>query len=128
MRRTGRSRRVGRAQRGAPNRAGGPRCARPTLHQSRRRNKPGLSHRGQTPKTRASERSILFGDPDMKRILLALVLVGSLFSVPTPTQEKNPVVVLDTSLGKISIELFPGQAPDTVKNFLKYADEKFYDG
>ena len=41
---------------------------------------------------------------------------------------KNPVVVLDTSLGKIKIELFPDKAPVTVKNFLRYVDEKHYDG
>lgn len=43
-------------------------------------------------------------------------------------QEKNPVVVVDTSLGKIKIELFAGKAPITVKNFLQYTDDKFYDG
>lgn len=43
-------------------------------------------------------------------------------------QEKNPVVVLDTSLGKISVVLYKDKAPITVKNFLKYVDEKHYDG
>src|SRR5581483_9811247 len=43
-------------------------------------------------------------------------------------QEKNPVVVLDTSNGKITIELLQDKAPITVKNFLAYVDEKFYDG
>jgi cyclophilin family peptidyl-prolyl cis-trans isomerase len=43
-------------------------------------------------------------------------------------QEKNPVVVMDTSAGKITIELFADKAPITVKNFLQYADDKHYDG
>lgn len=42
--------------------------------------------------------------------------------------QKNPVVVLDTSHGKITIELNEEKAPVTVKNFLEYVDEKFYDG
>ncbi|MGC8644253.1 MAG: peptidylprolyl isomerase [Isosphaeraceae bacterium] len=40
---------------------------------------------------------------------------------------QNPVVVLDTSEGPITIELYPDKAPITVENFLKYVDEKFYD-
>ncbi|HEV3143086.1 MAG TPA: peptidylprolyl isomerase, partial [Gemmataceae bacterium] len=40
----------------------------------------------------------------------------------------NPVVVMDTSYGPIKIELFEDKAPVTVKNFLTYTDEKFYDG
>jgi peptidyl-prolyl cis-trans isomerase A (cyclophilin A) len=41
---------------------------------------------------------------------------------------KNPVVVMETSMGNIKIELDDGHAPNTVKNFLTYVDDKFYDG
>jgi cyclophilin family peptidyl-prolyl cis-trans isomerase len=41
---------------------------------------------------------------------------------------KNPVVVMKTSMGTIEIELYAKKAPITVKNFLKYVDNKFYDG
>jgi peptidyl-prolyl cis-trans isomerase B (cyclophilin B) len=41
---------------------------------------------------------------------------------------KNPVVVMQTSMGEIEIELNQEKAPLTVANFLKYVDEKFYDG
>ena len=40
----------------------------------------------------------------------------------------NPVVVMETNMGTIKIELFADKAPATVKNFLAYVDEKFYDG
>jgi cyclophilin family peptidyl-prolyl cis-trans isomerase len=40
----------------------------------------------------------------------------------------NPVVVMETSLGTIKLELFPQKAPITVANFLKYVDDKHYDG
>jgi cyclophilin family peptidyl-prolyl cis-trans isomerase len=39
-----------------------------------------------------------------------------------------PVVVLETSMGTIKIELDEAKAPITVKNFLQYVDDKFYDG
>jgi cyclophilin family peptidyl-prolyl cis-trans isomerase len=41
---------------------------------------------------------------------------------------KNPVVVIDTSMGTIKVELDEAKAPITVKNFLDYVDAKFYDG
>jgi peptidyl-prolyl cis-trans isomerase B (cyclophilin B) len=40
----------------------------------------------------------------------------------------NPQVVITTSLGTLKAELFEDKAPVTVKNFLDYVDEKFYDG
>ena len=40
----------------------------------------------------------------------------------------NPVVIFETSQGEISIELYPEKAPETVKNFIQYVNDKFYDG
>ncbi len=40
----------------------------------------------------------------------------------------NPRVVLETSKGRIVLELDPAKAPGTVENFLAYVDEGFYDG
>lgn len=40
----------------------------------------------------------------------------------------NPTVIMETSMGTIVIELFEDKAPISVKNFLLYVDEKFYDG
>ncbi|MFO7982524.1 MAG: peptidylprolyl isomerase [Desulfuromonadales bacterium] len=42
--------------------------------------------------------------------------------------EKNPVVLLETSKGNITVELNAEQAPITVRNFLDYVGENFYDG
>jgi peptidyl-prolyl cis-trans isomerase B (cyclophilin B) len=39
----------------------------------------------------------------------------------------NPVVALTTSAGTFTIELEADKAPLTVKNFLSYVDENFYD-
>jgi cyclophilin family peptidyl-prolyl cis-trans isomerase len=40
----------------------------------------------------------------------------------------KPTVVMTTSMGEIVIELDPEKAPITVENFLKYVDDKHYDG
>jgi peptidyl-prolyl cis-trans isomerase B (cyclophilin B) len=42
--------------------------------------------------------------------------------------QTNPTVVMETSLGTIKIELWADKAPATVENFLRYADEGYYDG
>jgi cyclophilin family peptidyl-prolyl cis-trans isomerase len=46
-------------------------------------------------------------------------------SAPAPG---NPVAIISTSLGEITIELFNDRAPVSVQNFLQYANEGFYDG
>jgi len=40
----------------------------------------------------------------------------------------NPIVIIETSEGTIRAELWTGKAPKTVANFMRYVDEKFYDG
>ena len=42
--------------------------------------------------------------------------------------EQNPQVILETSMGNITIELFKEKAPITVRNFLGYVKDGFYDG
>ncbi len=64
----------------------------------------------------------------MKRFALAALLVGLLTASSSQAQEKNPVVIMETNMGTIKIELFKDKAPITVKNFLDYVDNKFYDG
>ena len=46
----------------------------------------------------------------------------------TPQNYADPVVTINTSMGNIVLELFPGQAPITVGNFLTYAYSGFYSG
>jgi cyclophilin family peptidyl-prolyl cis-trans isomerase len=40
----------------------------------------------------------------------------------------NPVVIMSTSLGDITIELFKTEAPVSVQNFLQYVNDGFYGG
>lgn len=39
---------------------------------------------------------------------------------------KHPVVVMETNQGTIELKLFEDKAPGTVKNFLRYVNEGFY--
>ena len=44
------------------------------------------------------------------------------------SEEKNPQVLMETSMGNIKIELFKEKAPISVRNFLSYVKDGFYDG
>ncbi|HJV65217.1 MAG TPA: peptidylprolyl isomerase [Geomonas sp.] len=44
------------------------------------------------------------------------------------TEEKNPQVLMETSMGKVKIELFRDKAPISVRNFLSYVKDNYYDG
>lgn len=46
----------------------------------------------------------------------------------TPVLETNPQVKLQTSLGDVVLKLNQEKAPGSVKNFLAYVKEGFYDG
>jgi len=64
----------------------------------------------------------------VKHFAMLAVLFGLMSVGDGLAQDKNPVVEIDTSMGKIKVELFADKAPVTVKNFLKYTDDKHYDG
>lgn len=40
----------------------------------------------------------------------------------------QPTVLINTSYGPLTLELYPANAPITVSNFLRYVDEDFYNG
>jgi len=62
-----------------------------------------------------------------------LALLGFLLQTPAPAAAPqpapgNPVVVIETSLGTITAELFKDRAPVSVENFLQYVREGHYSG
>jgi len=63
----------------------------------------------------------------VKSVASLLCIVALAAGASLGAQEK-PVVVIETSLGDITVELDPEKAPISVKNFLSYVDEGFYDG
>ncbi|MCE5232162.1 MAG: peptidylprolyl isomerase [Mizugakiibacter sp.] len=83
----------------------------------------------------------------LERLILALALTvpATVFAqtgkpaapAPTPPATKptieasspeHPRVLLRTSMGDVTVELFPDRAPKTVANFLQYVRDGFYDG
>jgi peptidyl-prolyl cis-trans isomerase A (cyclophilin A) len=47
---------------------------------------------------------------------------------PSTTAPQGPVVIIDTTAGAITIQLFADKSPDSVANFLEYVREGFYSG
>lgn len=54
-----------------------------------------------------------------------------LFALSVPNEgaaQTNPQVLIKTSMGDITVELYPDKAPKTVANFLQYVNDGFYSG
>lgn len=65
----------------------------------------------------------------MKRLLLLMTVLLAATSLPTFAQESdNPMVVLHTNFGDITVEVFDDKAPITAANFLQYVKDDFYGG
>jgi cyclophilin family peptidyl-prolyl cis-trans isomerase len=60
--------------------------------------------------------------------MLALSAVAAGLLAAAPAAAENPTVVMETNHGSVEIELFADKAPESTKNFLKYVDDKYYDG
>ena len=66
----------------------------------------------------------------MKHLMTKLsgLLIGMLLICSNTFAADNPVVTMTTSEGVIKLELYPEKAPHTVKNFLTYVENGFYQG
>lgn len=66
----------------------------------------------------------------LKKLAVALLLGLCLSSTAgaADAKGKNPVVVMETNMGTVKMELFQKEAPISVKNFLDYTNEGFYNG
>src|SRR5215470_18319776 len=63
-----------------------------------------------------------------RRPVLTLAITLGLAVAAASAGAANPQVDLDTTAGKIRLELYPDAAPKTVENFLAYVKAKQYDG
>ena len=63
-------------------------------------------------------------------MLLAIIVILCLgYAKKATTKVKNPIVTMEVeNYGTIKIELYPDKAPNTVKNFVKLANNGFYNG
>jgi len=65
----------------------------------------------------------------VKISLLSLGFLSLLACLSTASaRAADPVVIIKTSKGDITVQLDPTHAPKTVANFLNYVDKKAYDG
>lgn len=68
----------------------------------------------------------------MKRILRSSLLLKTLLVLyiycSSAHAEKTLRVIMHTTMGEIELELFPEEAPVTVKNFLSYVQKDYYNG
>lgn len=62
------------------------------------------------------------------RASILTVFLAMTLSVSNAAAQSNPVVVMETSLGNITIELLQEEAPISVENFLAYVNDGFYEG
>ena len=68
----------------------------------------------------------------LKRIIAIMLSGLSLFcttgAIAAEPATGNPVILMETSLGNVKLELFAKEAPTSVRNFLGYVRSGFYDG
>jgi peptidyl-prolyl cis-trans isomerase B (cyclophilin B) len=91
-------------------------AARPAVVEPALRRRPEMAGKGGV----VSLRSV------MGVMLLVILIVGAWFSARA--EGRKPVVKLETSMGEITLELYPDKAPVTVANFLQYVKDGFYNG
>jgi len=66
----------------------------------------------------------------LKNLFIGMTILGLLMTSFSSGEAKATVnkILMKTTKGDITIELYPEKASITVNNFLSYVDEKFYDG
>jgi peptidyl-prolyl cis-trans isomerase A (cyclophilin A) len=69
---------------------------------------------------------------NMVSMTAALIMVFFISICPAQDKNKqkasNPVVIIQTTLGNIALELYRDKAPKSVENFLSYVKSGFYSG
>ena len=64
----------------------------------------------------------------IKAILISALVATMLVGAGDLNAKDNPVIVMETTEGPVTIELYPDKAPITVQNFMWYVDHEFFDG
>ncbi|PVX29393.1 peptidylprolyl isomerase [Sphingomonas pokkalii] len=57
-----------------------------------------------------------------------MILLASPVAAQTPSPPTNPTVVIETSAGRMVVEVYLDKAPVSARNFLRYVDAKRLDG
>ena len=64
----------------------------------------------------------------MRKTVLLLFVLALLTPAVFSCKKKNTTAVIETSAGQITLELFDKESPATVKNFLVYVNDRYYNG
>ena len=64
----------------------------------------------------------------LRSIACSVISLAILLVTTGAAAQSNPVVVIETSLGNITVELYQDEAPISVENFLTYIRDDFYTG
>ena len=64
----------------------------------------------------------------LRSIACSVISLAILLVTTGAAAQSNPVVVIETSLGNITVELYQDEAPISVENFLTYVRDDFYTG
>lgn len=62
------------------------------------------------------------------RFLSTFLFLASSMEALAAEKGQTPIATVTTTMGTFRIELFEREAPVTVKNFIRYVRDKFYDG
>lgn len=58
--------------------------------------------------------------------ILLILIIGGYFTMNNENKNNKDIVIIETSLGDITVQLDREHAPITVENFLQYVDSGFY--
>ncbi|QOR61372.1 peptidylprolyl isomerase [Sulfurovum sp. ST-21] len=64
----------------------------------------------------------------IKKFLIGLLMIALEVGTLHAVENKVPVVVLETNVGKIELQMFPKAAPLAVENFVTHVKNGYYDG
>lgn len=63
----------------------------------------------------------------LHRVFVLIILTAAMtLGISQASAQDNPIVIMETSLGNITIELLQSDAPISVENFLSYISDDFY--
>jgi peptidylprolyl isomerase len=61
-----------------------------------------------------------------KKLMMTLLVLG--LSAQVQAEEKAPIVVFETNVGKIELKMYPKVAPLAVENFMTHVKNGYYNG
>src|SRR4030043_1518961 len=68
------------------------------------------------------------------KLIVGILIIASIIAIFMAAKlvkqsgSLNKIVVMKTNMGTVEIELYGDKSPETVKNFLKYVNDGYYNG